>query len=141
MSDWKPLEVVAMVGVASAGVAALGAVLAWFHLRNRQMELAGCTSDDQAARILTESLAKVQLLPPANVEEIMTTFARMDSAGKRSLASAVAGLVQGTDALLRPTLNERIMGVVRGLAAASLSQAGGKGGPEERVTDRRTGSH
>ena len=75
MDDWMPLEIVVLVAVAAVAAVSLCALLAWYRLRHRQIELAACTSDDQAARLLAESLAKVGATADS-VEEIMTTFVR-----------------------------------------------------------------
>jgi HAMP domain-containing protein len=75
MDDWMPLEIVVLVAVAAVAAVSLCALLAWYRLRHRQIELAACTSDDQAARLLAESLAKVGATADS-VAEIMTTFVR-----------------------------------------------------------------
>jgi hypothetical protein len=139
MDSWKPLEIVALVAVAALAIVSVGVLIVWYWLRNRQIELAACSSDDQAARLLGESLAKVRM-SPRDVQEVMTTFTRMDSAGKRSLASAIAGVVAATEDLLRPTLSKQVLGVVSGfeeagrLSAASAEATGqtGERSQEER---------
>jgi hypothetical protein len=123
MDDWKPLEIVALAAVAAVAVFLGALARAWYLLRNRQFDLAACTTDDLAARILAENLAKVRV-PADGVEEIMTAFIRMDSASKRSLALAVAGLVASTDKLFWPTLDKKVRSIVRGIAIGSSSSGG-----------------
>jgi HAMP domain-containing protein len=89
MDGWKPLEIVVLVAVAAVAAVSMCALLAWYRLRHRQIELAACTSDDQAARLLAESLAKVGMTADS-VEETITVFGRMDSASKRSLNRTLA---------------------------------------------------
>jgi HAMP domain-containing protein len=120
MDDWKPLEIVALVAVAAVAAVSMCALLAWYRLRHRQIELAACTSDDQAARLLAESLAKVGMTADG-VEEIMTAFVRMDSTGKRSLAAAISGLVAATGKVFWPTLDKKVKSLVRGISKGSQS--------------------
>jgi HAMP domain-containing protein len=125
MDDWKPLEIVVLVAVAAVAAVSLCALLAWYRLRHRQIELAACTSDDQAARLLAESLAKVGMTADG-VEETMTVFGRMDSASKRSLALAVTGLVTATDKVFWPTLDKKVKSLVRGISNGNYSSPGSK---------------
>lgn len=115
MQDWKPMESVAMVAVIAATVVSLAFLYVWYYFRSRQIDFSACTSDDQAARILGESLAKVNV-SPEGVEEVMAAFARMDSASKRSTASAVAGLVGATDSHMRRTIEKKLREIVRGFS-------------------------
>ena len=126
MDDWKPLEIVALAAVAAVAVFLGALARAWYLLRNRQFDLAACTTDDLAARILAENLAKVRV-PADGVEEIMTAFIRMDSASKRSMTSAVAGIVAATDKLLRPTLDDKVRSIVRGFSMENSSSSGSEG--------------
>jgi hypothetical protein len=66
MDGWKPLEMVALVAVVAVTAVSLCALLAWYRLRHRQIELAACASDDQAARLSAEDNCVTSLV---HVEE------------------------------------------------------------------------
>jgi len=107
--EWK--ECVSIVAGTVAAISG-GFLFVWFKLSKRRMDLAALTSDDQAARLLTENAVKA-LLPPATLEEVMTAFARMDSSSKRCLACAFDGLINAIEGHRRASLPEQLRGLVR----------------------------
>jgi hypothetical protein len=139
MVDWKSLEDTASFAVVAAAAVSLAVLVAWYRLRKRQLEMAAFSGDDQAARVLGESLARCAAHPDI-VKEVMTAFARMDSAGKRSLASAVAGLLAATDLGYPQNLGpaaQRIRAIVAGLAERGRLSDGGE--EARRAGGERTG--
>ncbi len=63
-----------------------------------------------------------------DVEEVMTAFGRMDSASKRSLASAIAGAVSAAEMYSQVGQDTRILGMVRGLSGNGRTSPGSGAG-------------
>jgi hypothetical protein len=108
LANWAPWEIALLVGI----VGVVAAAWAWYALQVRRAELAALSSDDQAARLLGESLAQCGLLPTAVVKEVWDAFTTLPSEGKRSLALAVTGFVSNLD---EPhAAGENIIAIARG---------------------------
>lgn len=123
MNNLTPLEVVVLTVFPSLAVVGVVGFMAWYWLRRRQIELAALDTDEQAARLLGECLARA-LVSAEVIEEVMSAFARMDSAAKRTLALSIAGLVAEHNADVWEQLGPKIAGMVRGLSSGKEMDPG-----------------
>jgi hypothetical protein len=100
LSNWAPWQIVLLAAVLGIAGAVLAAVWAWYSVQIRKAELAALTSDDQAARLLGEAVARhgAYILAP-HIKEIWEAFAALPSDAKRSLATAAIGLVANSDSI------------------------------------------
>jgi len=129
VNDLKPLEVVVLAVFPSLALVGIVGFLSWYWLRRREIDLAALGTDEQAARLLGESLGQA-FVSAEVIEEVMTAFARMNSPTKRTLAMSIAGLIAQHSTDHWETLGPKILGVVRGLSAPLAGNPpAGSGGP------------
>jgi len=101
LAGWAPWEIIVLAAVVGAAGAVLAAVWAWYAVQVRRAELAALTSDEQAARLLGESLGRCGafLAGPAS-QEIWNTFVALPGEAKRAMALAIVGLINSEEEYL-----------------------------------------
>jgi hypothetical protein len=113
-AGWSPGEITTLVGVLGAAGVGFAAVWAWHRVQLRRAELAALTTDDQAARLLSESLARLgPFLSPALTAEVWETFIALPGESKRALAQGVAGLVADREPAELAGFGQKVAGIAR----------------------------
>jgi hypothetical protein len=118
LNTWRPWEVVGLVAVLGTTVAVLAGVGVWHSVRTRALELTALTSDEQAARLLGEALARCgSFLQEPAAREVWATFAGLPSETKRAAALAIVGFIGDADADELTGVGPKLVSIARSFRA------------------------
>ena len=114
LNNWKPWEIVALAAVLGVAGAMIAAVGAWYDLRTRAIELAALSSDEQAARLLGEALGRCDHFLEAEASrEVWGAFNAAPSRAKRAMTLAVLGFLSQEYIYETAEFNEKIVALAR----------------------------